>query len=365
MPFAVGEYPEYVQKSGDAPEPVTLPTSINGWLRKAGKPDRYTFSITKENSGPYSFGVVAESLNLTLRPRLIVRNAQGQVVGQTNDNNQGADPRLDVNLRGPGEYTLEVEGPADKAGPQYVYRITAGPTQPDLEWTISPDNPNLGPGSSLYMPVQIRRRTRVDGPIEITLPQLPPGVTASPTVLRPGQNQGFVILTAAPDAKPGTFSLARAVAKTTVDGKTVTWQATPRSVYLINNNQMVQYPSTMVVTVGPDAEWTARLEPDKMEMAPNSGPITVKVKVTRRIGDRDIPFAIVGVPQGIQGPQAVLLKKGASEISFTLTPTNQFFQRRAERGGSSQIQLAVYTGREGEGMQMASPPVSIALKLPE
>lgn len=364
FPFAVGSYPEYVQRGGGSPEAVTLPASINGRLQKAGAPDRYVFPVSKETAGPYTFEVFAQRLGLLFIPRLSVRNAQGQVVGQSNDNQPG-DPRLTVNLGRPGDYTLEVEGPADKAGPQYVYRIGAARTAPDFEWTLSPDNPNLGPGSSVYLPVQVRRRVGFSAPIEISFPQLPAGVTASPTILAPDQGSGFVILTAAADAHPGVFSLARPVAKAVVNGESLVREAIPRAVYLINNNQMVAYPRNMVVTVGPEAEWSARLEMDHADMSPGGAPVRVTLKVTRRIGDRDIPFAVVGVPPGVQGPGNLLLKKGASELSFTLTPTGGLFQRRAaDAGMPRQFLLAVYTGREGEGMQMASPAVPITVAAP-
>jgi hypothetical protein len=174
----------------------------------------------------------------------------------------------------------------------------------------------------------------------------------------------FVVLTAAPDAKPGTFSIVDAVATTAVNGKTLTREVTPYEIYRINNNAQISYRANMVVTVGPAIGWRVSIQPGTMRMTPGGGPVEVTVKLERNGTESDLPFAILGIPNGVQAPRSILFKKGQNELTFTMTPTNQgiFAPRTGNQPAPpSQFYLAVVNGREGEGMQMCSPVASVQL----
>jgi hypothetical protein len=364
--FAAGEHPEYLEKP-EGPQTVSLPVSINGRIEASGEEDKYTFTLAKENLGAFTFEVLAERLGSPLAARLTLRSAKGQALANSAGGSGARDPRLDYTFSQPGEYTLEVTGAGSKCGPDCVYRVSAGPSAPDFGLTVTPDNPNLGPGSSVYLSVRVTRRVGITGDIEVSFPNLPAGVTASRTVLRPDETQAFVILTAAPDAKPGTFTVIGAEGKATVNGQAVVRSAIPYEIYRIANNAQTAYRSTMVVTVGPETGWRVSLEPGQMKMSPESGPVTVTVRLDRKGVESDLPFAIVGVPQGVQAPRAILFKRGTSELTFTMTPTSGgiFAPRGANQPPApSQFLLAVVNGREGEGMMMASPAVPVAVSIP-
>jgi hypothetical protein len=363
FPFVAGDYPEHVEQTGT--QAVSLPVSINGRIGGASEEDRYTFSLAKENLGAYTFEVFAARVGSPLTARLVLRNARGQALATGTGGAGTRDPRVDYTFTQAGEYSLEVADAGGKSGPEYVYRVSAGPAKPDFLLSVGPDNPNLGPGSSVYLSVRVERRVGVTGTIEVTVPKLPPGVTASPTVIRPDENQAFLILTAAPEAKPGAFSVTDVLGKTVVNGETVTRPAIPYENYRINNNNQIIYRSNMVVTVGPESGWTASIEPGTMTLSPQSGPVKVTLKVNRKGVEADLPFAIVGVPQGVQAPRAILLKKGTSEFTFTLTPssTGIFAPRPGNAPAPTHFLLAVVNGREGEGMMMASPAVPVSLSM--
>jgi hypothetical protein len=148
--------------------------------------------------------------------------------------------------------------------------------------------------------------------------------------------------------------VTRAVGTTMVDSQPVTREAVPTEVYRIQNNPQLAPRANLVVTVGPEAPWTVALEPAAVTLAPGGGPVTVKARLTRRGAPQDLPFAVVGLPPGVQGPRSLLFKRGMNELSFTLAPP---------RGGGTpeRFTLAIVNGREGEGMMMASPPVPVTL----
>jgi hypothetical protein len=356
--FVAGDEPEYIEKPGSDPQSITLPISINGRIDGEGA-DQYRFSLTQEQLGAYSFEMYGERIGSPVVGRLILRDSRGRALVSQDGGRGSRDPRIDYTFTQAGEYTLAVQDDAGKSSPAHVYRISATAASPDFQLTLTPDNPNLGPGSSLYVQVQIRRRVGIPGEIEVHFPNLPPGVTAGPASIPANENQGFVVLTAAADAKPGTYQLIRAVGRAQVNGKTLEREALPYEIYRINNQAQISYRGNMVVTIGPEAEWTVSLEPGAMKMPADGAPVEVKVRLNRRGEGRDLPFAIVGIPREIQAPRSILFRRGQSEVSF---------QMRAGGGGNNRgplpgkFAIAVVNGREGEGMMMCSPAVPVVLE---
>lgn len=359
----VGDAPEFTEAPEQKMQAVTLPVSINGRL-DSGPQDRYSFTVSEEQLGAYAFEMFADRIDSPVAGRITLLDSRGRSVASNSGGRRSLDPRIDYNFTKAGEYTLVVEDESGKYGPSSVYRIHATAATPDFQASISPDAPNVGPGSSVLLPIRIRRRVGVEGPITIVFPELPKGVTASPTAIQPDQNQEFVVLTAAPDAPVGSYRIVRPIARMVVGGKTIEREITPNEVYLINNNQQPVPRRTMVVTVAGAPDWSATVEPPSAPVSRDSGPVEVKVKLNRNGSNRDMPFAIVGVPQGIQAPRSLLFRKGQSEMTFTLRATNGgIFRSRKDSPATLQFLLTVVNGREGEGMQFCSPPVPITVKL--
>ena len=363
FPFVAGDYEEFTEAGDGKVETVTLPVSINGRIED-GKADRYSFTLDKEHLGAYTFDVFADRVGSPLQGVLTLRNEKGQSLVSNTGGRRSDDPRVDYTFSQPGTYTLEIADDSGKGSPAHVYRISAGPSEPDFTVTVTPDNPNLGPGTSVYLQLRARRRIGINGDIEVTFPNLPAGVTASPGIVSRENSDTFVVLTAAADAKPGSFSLVDAIASATVEGKTLRREVQPYEIYRINNSPLFAYRQNMVVTVGPSIGWRVAIEPGNMRMAPGGGPVEVTVKLDRNGTDGDLPFAIVGLPNGVNAPRSLLFKKGQSELKFTMTPTNQgiFAPRDGKQPPPpSQFFLAVVNGREGEGMQMCSPAVAVQI----
>jgi hypothetical protein len=112
--------------------------------------------------------------------------------------------------------------------------------------------------------------------------------------------------------------------------------------------------------VGPAPAWTLSLQASSTQLSPESGPITVTARLNRKGAEGDLPFAIQGVPQGVQAPRSLLFKRGTSEMTFTLTPTNGGIFARGQTPPSSFL-LTVVNGREGEAMMMCSAPLEISV----
>jgi hypothetical protein len=93
----------------------------------------------------------------------------------------------------------------------------------------------------------------------------------------------------------------------------------------------------------------------------------VTVKIKRRGGDSQQPFAVVGLPNGVQGPRNILFKRGSDTFTFQLRGSNQgVFQPVAANQPKppTRYWMTLVNGREADGMQMASRPIPVDIALP-
>jgi hypothetical protein len=135
-----------------------------------------------------------------------------------------------------GTYRLQVRDlfGGTRTDPNNIYRLIVRQSTPDFSlaaWAIHMTLRNgdraslskpmaLRAGDSRAFEVAVQRRDGFDGEIDISMENLPPGVTAAGLKIGKGKPYGHLILTASSDAKRG-FSLAKIVGKATINGAVV------------------------------------------------------------------------------------------------------------------------------------------------
>jgi hypothetical protein len=112
----------------------------------------------------------------------------------------GADSLLHFTAPADGEYTLRIRDSQGLGGESYTYRLTARKPRPDFRLTVAPRNPNVPRGGSIPVTVTAARLDRFDGEIAVALAELPAGLHASHSAIRPGQVATTITLTADADA---------------------------------------------------------------------------------------------------------------------------------------------------------------------
>ena len=285
--------------------------------------------------GGYSLMASAELLNSPLSPSLTLLDSEGQVLA----NNAGIGGRrnaiIDYSFNQPGVYAVRVEDIAGNGGAGYVYHLDVRPTTPDFAISVTPDNPNVGRGGTVLLEVTLQRRVGFTEPIQLAVENLPPGITASEGAIlsSTGVTQGYITLTAAPDAEL-THRVVQIVGSvTTTAGNEYQRAAMPVEVYRIqNNDQTVQRKNVVVsitetapiilsTTLGKDGNSEVSTEPLEVVVTPD-GSIDITVKVTRRRGNRqNLNLTAVGLPLGVRlQRRTTVLRRNQTEATLTLVP---------------------------------------------
>ncbi len=285
--------------------------------------------------GGYSLTASAELLNSPLSPSLTLLDAEGQVLA----NNAGIGGRrnaiIDYSFNQPGVYAVRVEDIAGNGGAGYLYHLDVRPTTPDFAISVTPDNPNVGRGGTVLLEVTLQRRVGFTEPIRLSVENLPPGIMASEGAIlsSTGVTEGYITLTAAPDAEL-THRVVQVVGSvTTTAGNEYQRAAMPVEVYRIqNNDQTVQRKNVVVsitetapiilsTTLDKDGNSEVFTEPLEVVVTPD-GSVDITVKVTRRRGNRqNLNLTAVGLPLGVRlQRRTTVLRRNQTEATLTLVP---------------------------------------------
>ncbi len=273
--------------------------------------------------GGYSLTASAELLNSPLSPSLTLLDANGQVLA----NNAGIGGRrnaiIDYSFNEPGVYAMRVEDIAGNGGAGYVYHLDVRPTKPDFAVSVTPDNPNIGRGGTILLNVTLQRRVGFTEPILLSVENLPPGVTASESAILSGAGttQGYITLTAAPDAEPIPRVVQVVGSVTTATGNEYRRAATPVEIYRIQNNDQTVERKNVVVSVTETSPIVLSTELKEIVVTPDER-IDLVVKVDRQNGNRqNLNLTAVGLPFGVRlQRQNTLLRSNQTEATLTLVP---------------------------------------------
>jgi hypothetical protein len=214
------------------------------------------------------------------------------------------DPHLVFHLPKAGRYMAMVRDSQYRGDPNYVYRFTLKPAEPDFTATIVGTDETLLRGRENVVTVLVRRLEGWNTPVEIRAENLPPGVTAKPVVAPPvntpykntcGEDHvldgtSVEIALAVDGSAPDSFSQIRFRARGVMDGKTVEHEAAARYWWKIRQN-VVGYAETrpLYATIA-DAPRLVLTAPDRVSVARGK---TEKIKVViARMDDGNQPLEI-------------------------------------------------------------------------
>ena len=325
--------------------------------------------------GGYSLSVSAERLNSPLSPSLTLLNARGEVLA----NNAGVGGRrnaiIDYSFNEPGVYAVRIEDIAGNGGPGYVYHLDARPTTPDFAISVTPDNPNIGRGGTALLEVTLQRRVGFTEPIRLYVENLSPDITASESAILSGTGvtQGYITLTATPDAEL-TYRVVQVVgAVTTATGNEYRRVAAPVEVYRIQNNDQTVQRKNVVVSVTETAPIVLSTGLEEVVVTPDA-PVDITVKVERQSGNKqNLNLTAVGLPFGVRlQRRTTVLQKNKTEAILTFMPniittgtTGNQLRRNPFIGAQQTLPyIVVINASVGQRIVASSPAIKLWLGAP-
>lgn len=327
------------------------------------QPDRDWYTFEAKQGDVLWIEVISQRLGLPTDPALVIQQVisgeKGEelkeiaAVDDFLDNPEGQtrrgmaiydmktdDPATRFVAPADGTYRIQVQNLASYAAvdPGLQYRLAIRPEQPDFRLVAKPRllpfnnnaqqnpptvwSPLLRRGGTEVIDVLVFRRDGFGGPVEITVTGLPPGVTAAPITVGPGQEVGELVLTAAEDA-PAGHSLLTVTGKATIAGSEVTHPARHATMVwggaLNSVTPRARLARTLAVAVT-DAEtapYVASADGAAIETV-KAAKVQIPVKLTRRGEFKGVvtltPFPL---PPGVK-PPSLELKPEAAEGSLEL-----------------------------------------------
>jgi Bacterial pre-peptidase C-terminal domain len=328
--LAIVSTPQFVEtepnNAAEQANRVEFGYDVNGRLEQAGDVDRFVFSAKKDQTATF-VGMTRQQGSPTDLNFRIVNKDGGQVVAAEDSGvNEGS-----VAFKAPadGEYTLVVEDLNHRGGSEHAYRIAVTLNPAPFSLAASLDTFNIPVGGNVLATVTAVR-AGYNGPIELSVQNLPPGVTASKSVIGTGRNDTVLTLNAAPDFAPGELFGITIVGTARIGEADVVVPAEIGGVLKTRNNNMRWPPATLsgfiAAAAAPAANFTWRAEPNEVVFGKD---LSAKVKLiaTRGTGIEEPVTVAVAPPQnGLPGGVTVAVKnidKGQTEAEITISANNQ------------------------------------------
>ncbi len=249
----------------------------------------------------------------------------------------GKDSRLVFDPPADGEYQVRIGDARGQGSRHHAYQLTVRPPRPSFTVSFSPTAPAVSKGSALSIGVNAERRDDFDGPIEVRMENLPPGLSAPATTIPAGENSTslalFAELTANVPAKSPPLKL---IARAVIDGKEVLREAAGGPPMVVEPGDIVTTTEQKEATVRPGRE------------------VRLTVKVERRNGFKGrIPLEVKGLPHGVR-----VLDIGLNGILITEQETSRTIVIYAEPWVAEATHpFVVLARREGKNSEHAAKSV--------
>jgi hypothetical protein len=217
----------------------------------------------------------------------------------------GRDSLLHFTAPYEGEFIVRIGDVRGQGGNDYAYRLTLRDPKPDFRLTVNPKNPNVPRGGTIPLTVTAFRMDGYEGPIEVTLENLPDGLRASKAEIGAGQVSATVLVSADESAR---LAIAAPLTVKGTAGNIAHYANPDDKLKLIS-----LMPQPDVAIVATTREVT--LEP--------GGTAEISVKVKRQNGfSGRVPVQVMNLPPRVRvldvGLNGVLLNETDTERTFVI-----------------------------------------------
>jgi hypothetical protein len=321
---------------------IAVPSAVTGQFGAAKDADLYTFSAKKDEK--FLIEVSSERINSPADPDMEIVDKDAKIIQSTQDTGENIGqlrfPTMtrDIvyNFTAPkdGDFTLRLEHVYTQVqgGAQYQYRLQIQKQPPpDFRLVCTPahdihiDSPVVYQGGRQRLDVLVWRMNGHNEPITVEARKLPPGVTADPITIGPGNKWGAFVITAAADAPVGEGEI-EIVGTSDRDGEKLTRKARGGIIVwdTVNTPAQCRLTQSIVIAVREKTPFAVTAASSTQSIKPGE-PINVTVKATRRA---DMPSAIqlngsgIELPVGLTIP-VTTINPDQTEAKLTIPTTDK------------------------------------------
>ncbi len=221
----------------------------------------------------------------------------------------GKDSLLHFTAPADGEYIVSIRDVQGLGGENYAYRLTARHPHPDFRLAVNPRNPNVPAGGTIPLTITAIRMDGFDGPIDVSLADLPAGLHASSGVIAPGQVSATIALSADPNASLDSAIALKSIGKASIAGASVARLANPED-------------HLKLISLMPRADILMTAETKEITLEPG-GSAQITVSIARHGDFRGrVPVEVRNLPPRVRvldvGLNGVLLNEDETRRSFTI-----------------------------------------------
>jgi hypothetical protein len=221
----------------------------------------------------------------------------------------GKDSLLHFTAPADGDYIVCIRDVQGLGGETYGYRLTARHPRPDFRLTVNPRNPNVPAGGTIPLTVTTLRKHGFDGPISVSLADLPVGLHASSGMIAAGQVSATIALSADSNATLDGAAPLKATGKALIGGATTVRLASPED-------------HLKLISLMPRADILMTAETKEVTIEPG-GSAEITVSIARQGDFRGrVPVEVRNLPPRVRvldiGLNGVLLNEDESRRSFMI-----------------------------------------------
>lgn len=204
VPFAFDTLPECFDREPNnrvsKAQAVRLPIIING---RIDRPDDWDVFQIAGNAGDTIVAEVhARRLDSALDSMLKVTDSTGEPLALSDDhldvaaglNTHHADSYVKMTLPKDGNYFVHLGDTARDGGEAYAYRLRISRPRPDFALRVVPSSINIRGRSAAAVTVYAIRRDGFNGPIKLSVENLPGGLSSAPVTLKANEETARIIV---------------------------------------------------------------------------------------------------------------------------------------------------------------------------
>lgn len=221
----------------------------------------------------------------------------------------GKDSRLRFVAPTDGEYIVRLRDVRGLHGEDYAYRLTMRAPAPDFRLSVNPSNPNVPVGGRIPVTVTALRLDDFDGPIDVSLADLPTGLSATKGIIEPGQVSATLLLSADEGAHLDKAVALRVSGKALDGARQLAHWANPED-------------KLKLIALMPKPDITMEAKTREVVLEPGkSATVEVEIRRNNNFGGR-VPVEVYNLPPTVivanVGLNGVLIHENENHVSFTL-----------------------------------------------